>query len=552
MKTHDVVNQAPEFDGYDLYAFDRALKASVNAEGADWADNALSEFGRQLGNKESFDLGHLANKFTPELNAFDARGFRADQVEFHPSYHHFMALSKTEKIHVGSFESLAKNNNASGVGSGIVRAAKLYMVGQVEAGHVCPITMTHAAIPALMVEPDIADKWLPKIISTAYDPAFKPWYEKEGVTIGMGMTEKQGGTDVRTNTTTATPVATAGHGQVYEITGHKWFMSAPMCDAFLVLAQAEKGLSVFLIPRFKEDGQVNNLQFQRLKNKLGNRSNASSEVEFHQAHGYLLGDEGRGIPNIMTMANFTRLDCALGSAGQMRQALHRAWHHISYRTVFNKKLIDQPMMTALLADLVLESEACTLLAMRLAGAYDKHHHGDKNAEQYARVMTPIAKYWVTKRAPEFAYEAMEIHGGNGYVEDGVMARLYRDLPVNSIWEGSGNVMALDLMRVMSQEQEVFERFIQDLSMSKGRNAIFDTALGELIESLAVPIEPMQGRWLMERLAQLEAARLMMDRAPAVITESYIRTRLDGHFKGGTYGILPAGTPAAEIIGAALG
>ena len=536
-ETHQVFNQPPAYDRVDLYGSDLPLVAALRAEGADWASSELSAFGTLLGTGEQFHQGHLANKFLPELNTFDNQGFRADRVDFHPSYHHFMALSKEAGIHCGAFDSMASDDRPKHDGIGPVRAAKHYLMSQVEAGHICPITMTHAAIPALMNQPDLFEKLKDKLLSRCYDPRFIPIAEKTGITIGMGMTEKQGGTDVRANTTTAKPLGKGGAGKRYLITGHKWFMSAPMCDAFLVLAQTDERLSVFFVPRFREDGSVNGLKFQRLKNKLGNKSNASSEVEFHEAEGVMIGDEGRGIANIMTMANYTRLDCALGSAG----------HHARHRTVFQRKLIDQPMMTALLADMSLEVTAATHLSLRLAGSYERAADNDEDGA-YARLMTPVTKYWVTKRGPTLAFEAMEIHGGNGYVEDGVLARIYRELPVNSIWEGSGSVMCLDLMRVAVRERDAFEAGIRWLGGGTGHAPTFDSAYRELAALLSSGSFPeAQGRWLTERIATLAAARLLMERAPDHVARAYIATRLDGNGRHGAYGSLPDFVDSRAII-----
>lgn len=548
-ETHEVFNQPPVYDGINLFETDAALKAAVAAEDAGWAAPVLNAFGAQLGTAEAFHQGNLANRHLPELNTFDTQGHRQDTVEFHPAYHHFMDMSKRAGIHCGAFDALATDGREKGVGVGVARAAKHYMMSQVEAGHICPITMTHAAIPALRNQPDLFARLLPKLLSHTYDPTFRPVDEKTGITIGMGMTEKQGGTDVRANTTTATPVDAGGAGQPYHITGHKWFMSAPMCDAFLVLAQTGEALSVFLVPRFRADGSVNGLRFQRLKNKLGNKSNASSEVEFVRAEGILIGDEGRGIANIMTMANYTRLDCALGSAGLMRQALSRAVHHARHRTVFQKKLIDQPMMAALLADMSLEVAAATHLSVRLAGAYERTD--DPMHTAYARLMTPVTKYWVTKRGPTLGYEAMECLGGNGYVEDGVLARIYRELPVNSIWEGSGSVMCLDLMRVAMREPTALDGTIGWLGEVKGASAPYDAALGALKAEAAGGLDEARGRWMTEQLATLAAARLLMDRAPDVVAAGYIATRLAPEGRAGAYGALPKGTDARAIIDAVV-
>lgn len=548
--THEVFNQPPVYDGINLYETDPILKAALAAEDAGWAGAALNTFGASLGTAEAFHQAHLANTKLPELHTFDTQGFRQDMVEFHPAYHHFMDISKRAGIHCGAFDGLAKDGRPTGLGVGAVRAAKHYMMSQVEAGHICPITMTHAAIPALQNQPDLFARLLPKLLSHSYDPTFRPIEKKAGITIGMGMTEKQGGTDVRANTTVAEAIENPGPGQRYRITGHKWFMSAPMCDAFLVLAQTGNALSVFFTPRFRADGSLNGLRFQRLKNKLGNKSNASSEVEFHGAEGILIGEEGRGIANIMTMANYTRLDCALGSAGLMRQALSRAVHHARHRTVFQKKLIDQPMMTALLADMSLEVAAATHLSLRLAGAYERMD--DPMNAAYARLMTPVTKYWVTKRGPTLGYEAMEVMGGNGYVEDGVLARLYRELPVNSIWEGSGSVMCLDLLRVAARERTALEATVGWLSEVKGQSSSYDEALAELTACLAGgAFNEARGRWLTERLACLASAKLLMQRAPDLVADGYIATRLDPRGRFGAYGSLPEALDARAIVEAVV-
>jgi putative acyl-CoA dehydrogenase len=547
--THEVFNQAPVYDGINLYASDPMLQAAIAAEGAAWAKDDLTAFGGALGTADNFHQGHLANKHLPELMTHDAQGFRSDKVEFHPSYHHFMQLSKEAGIHCGAFDGLASDGRPREIGVGAARAAKHYLMSQVEAGHICPITMTHAAIPALMQQEDLFAALKDKLLSRVYDPAFKPISEKAGITIGMGMTEKQGGTDVRANTTVAEPVGEAGPGSLYRITGHKWFMSAPMCDAFLVLAQTGGALSVFLVPRFREDGSLNSLRFQRLKNKLGNKSNASSEVEFTGAEGVLIGDEGKGIRNIMTMANYTRLDCALGSAGLMRQALSRAVHHARHRTVFQKKLIDQPMMAGLLADMALEVAAATHLSLRLAGAYERTESSAENA--YARLMTPVTKYWVTKRGPTLAYEAMECLGGNGYVEDGVLARIYRELPVNSIWEGSGSVMCLDLLRVAMREPDALQGVLKWLAEGQGKREAYDTVYASLMGRIKGGVQEAHGRAITEQLAILASARLLDERAPKMVADGYAATRLDPTGRSGAYGALPDQLDARGIIEAVV-
>jgi putative acyl-CoA dehydrogenase len=425
-------------------------------------------------------------------------------------------------------------------GAQVARLLRLYMTTQTEPGHLCPVTMTHAAVPALRQQPEIADALLPRMLSRRYDERFRPHGEKAGITIGMGMTEKQGGTDVRANTTTARPAAAAGPGREYILVGHKWFLSAPMCDGFLMLAQAKGGLSCFFVPRFLPDGGVNPLRLQRLKDKLGNRSNASSEVELQGAHGWLIGEEGRGIATIIEMVTLTRLDCVVASAGQMRLALAQAVHHCRHRRVFQKHLVDQPLMAAVLADMALDVEAATLLAFRLARAFDEAA-SDEGAAAWRRLMTPVTKYWVCKMAPALGYEAMECLGGNGYVEEGLAARLYRELPLNAIWEGSGNVMCLDVLRVLAQDAAAVDSVLADLEGVSGGDRRVQAALRGLHNLLADRENlERQARHLVETLARTAAAALLRAHAPAAVAEAFIATRLDGGFRH-TYGagIAPA-------------
>jgi putative acyl-CoA dehydrogenase len=411
--------------------------------------------------------------------------------------------------------------------------------------------MTNAAVPTLLLAPDLAGRWIPKILTRSYDKSLRRVAEKRGATIGMGMTEKQGGTDVRANTTRAEPVGAGGPGGEYLITGHKWFLSAPMCDAFLVLAQAPAGLSCFLLPRVLPDGSINALRFQRLKDKLGNRSNASSEVEFQAAHAWLIGEEGRGVPSIMEMVTLTRLDCAVASAGLMRLALANAIHHCRHRRVFQKNLVDQPLMTQVLADMALDVEAATALCFRLAGAFDRSE--EATAAAYRRLMTPVTKYWVCKMGPALGYEALECLGGNGYVEAGLAARLYRELPLNAIWEGSGNVMALDLMRVLQREPETFECVLEDLGNDIGKDAHLQAQLERLRALLQDPVRlDGRGRDLIEGLALLAAGSVLRRHAPTFVADAFIATRLAGS-GGRTYGQgLAAANPRAIVDRALAG
>ena len=452
--THEVLNQSPPFVDVDLFTLDRPLAEAVAANGGENAQKELSEFGQHWGSAAMADRGRLANENTPKLRTFDSKGNRRDEVEFHPAYHELMARSAHAGLHNSTW---AVDGKPAGAAAEVVRAAKFYMAAGVETGHLCPITMTRASVAALAAQPDVLAKAMPVIATRAYDPTFAPWPTKRGMTLGMGMTEKQGGTDVRSNMTRA-----ERDGDTYRITGHKWFMSAPMCDAFLVLAQADAGLTCFFMPRFRPDGSVNAIEFQRLKDKLGNRSNASSEVEFASAYATRVGEEGKGIRTIIQMVQLTRQDCAIASAGLMRSGLAHALHHARHRSVFQKHLADQPLMQAVLSDMALHVEASIALVMRLCRSFDRAPH-DPSEAAYMRLLTPAIKYWVCKSAPGFLYEAMECLGGNGYVEEGILARHYRESPVNAIWEGSGNVMCLDVLRALSREVEAATAILQGLA-----------------------------------------------------------------------------------------
>ncbi|QQO37312.1 acyl-CoA dehydrogenase family protein [Bradyrhizobium diazoefficiens] len=452
--THEVFNQSPPFEDIDLFAVDRPLVDAVKANGGAAAERELSQFGKHWGSAAMADRGRAANENTPKLRSFDAKGNRRDQVEFHPAYHELMAHSAHAGVHNSTWTADGK---PAGDAAEVIRAAKFYMASQVETGHLCPITMTRASVAALAMQPDLLARVMPVLSTKSYDPSFAPWWDKRGMTLGMGMTEKQGGTDVRANMTRA-----VRDGSSYRITGHKWFMSAPMCDAFLVLAQAEAGPTCFFMPRFAPDGSVNAIQFQRLKDKLGNRSNASSEVEFAGAYAEAVGEEGKGIRTIIQMVQLTRQDCAIASVGLMRSGLAHALHHARHRSVFQKHLADQPLMQAVLSDMALHVEASTALVMRLCRAFDRTPHEPAEAASM-RLLTPAIKYWTCKSAPSFLYEAMECLGGNGYVEDGILARHYREAPVNAIWEGSGNVMCLDVLRALSREPDAAMAVLQSLA-----------------------------------------------------------------------------------------
>ena len=552
--THEVGNQSPPFQDLNLFLTDTALQEAVRREGAAEDRQQLATFGAVAGSAEAFDLGRLANENPPKLRRFDQKGFPLDLVEFHPAYHEVMRRSFKAGLHATAWEHLAKPGAApregAPTGAQVARLARLYMTTQTEPGHLCPVTMTNAAVPALLKQPEIARGLLPKMLSRDYDPRFLPYPEKTGMTVGMGMTEKQGGTDVRSNATTAEPAGTGGPGQEYILVGHKWFLSAPMCDAFLMLAQAPGGLSCFLVPRFLPDGSVNPLRLQRLKEKLGNRSNASSEVELPGVHGWLIGEEGRGVATIIEMVTLTRLDCAVASAGQMRLALAQAVHHCRRRRVFQKQLADQPMMAAVLADLAVDVEAATALAFRLARAFDRAADDEREAA-WRRLMTPVTKYWVCKMAPALGYEAMECLGGNGYVEEGLAARLYRELPLNAIWEGSGNVMCLDVLRVLAQDAAAVESVLGELEEASRGDPRLEASLTGL-RALSADPGTLEGRarHFVESLARTAAASLLRAHAPAAVADAFIAGRLGAPFRH-TYGAGPAEADSRAILERAL-
>jgi putative acyl-CoA dehydrogenase len=506
-------NQTPPFENIDLYATDLALREALARAGIAQETAGLSAFGRDFGSAETMLLGRLANQFPPRLRIVDATGNRADRIDFHPAYHALMQKSMAAGLHCSAFDS--KEPNSGRISE---RAARLYMASQIEAGHVCPMTMTNASVAALVVSPKIHSAWLPRILSRDYDYTVKPWFEKRAVTLGMGMTERQGGTDVNANISEAR--ACGGH---YEITGHKWFLSAPMSDAFVVLAQTQGGLTAFLLPRFRPDGSINKLRFQRLKDKLGNRSNASAEVEFDASHAERLGPEGEGVRTIMTMVQWTRLDCAVSSAGQMRFGLAQAVHHARHRSVFGRLLADQPAMRAVLADLALECEANTALVFRLSRAYDRAP-GDQAEAAYARLMTPAIKYLVTKLAPSFIYETLECLGGNGYVEDLAMARLYREAPLNAIWEGSGTVVALDVLRVLRRDRETAQAVIDGLATICGGPG--KVAADAINLSLDREDRESHARIVAEKLGRLGALAAFHE-TNGSLAEAYAATRLLG-------------------------
>ncbi len=537
--THEVTNQPPPLVDYDVFGRDPVLDAAVAENGAGWAQAHLHELGRRAGSAEAIAWGFEANRFPPELRAFDRFGNRIDEVAYHPSYHRLMLVATGNGLHASAWSTARP-------GAHVARAAAFFVWSQVEAGHGCPISMTHAAVPVLRSQPELARIWEPLVFARTYDGRLRPATEKGSAIFGMAMTEKQGGSDVRANTTRAVPAGAGGPGSEYTLTGHKWFCSAPMSDAFLVLAQAPDGLSCFLVPRFLPNGERNAFALQRLKDKLGNRSNASAEVEFDGTAGWLVGEEGRGIQTIVEMVNFTRLDCALGAASGMRQALVQAIHHARHRSAFGKLLAEQPLMQNVLADLALESEAATLLCMRLARACDRAGE-DKYEAALKRVGTALAKFWICKRATPHAAEALECLGGNGYVEESIMPRIFRESPLNSIWEGSGNVNALDVLRAMRKEEGVLEAFFAEIARAVGGNSHLDASAESLEHFVrSNETEEEQARALVEEMALVFSAALVVRHSPAVVADAFCRTRLAGEW-GRSFGTLPAGVDAAAIV-----
>jgi len=535
-QTHQVLNQSTPLTDYNVFTTNATLVEAVRREGGTWAIEELNSLGAYLGRSETMELAALANKNIPVLKTFDRFGHRIDEVEFHPAWHDLMRVQVEYGIHSAPWVEPKP-------GAHVARAAGMYAFAEIENGTQCPISMTYGSVPSLLKRSDCCSIWLPKIFSRHYDKSFKPVTQKAGALIGMGMTEKQGGSDVRTNTTRAT-LLDAGTGE-YTIIGHKWFFSAPMCDGFMILAQAPKGLSCFFMPRWLPDDTRNAIRIQRLKDKLGNRSNASSEVEFHNARAWLVGEEGRGVPTIIDMATYTRLDCALGTAGSMHQVVSQALHHAKERSTFQKLLVEQPLMQNVLADLVLEVEAATLLVMRLARSFDRI--GDERESHFRRIFTPAIKYWVCKRGPSLGAEALEVLGGNGYVEECSMSRFYREFPLSSIWEGSGNVMCLDVLRALGKSKDGMEVLQQEWHAVKGADKHIDRYAGLLEADLNEALEQESAaRRLAERLAICLSASLLLQHAPSAVADAFCASRLDNNW-GNAFGTLPNGVNFKAII-----
>ncbi|GGQ62852.1 acyl-CoA dehydrogenase family protein [Couchioplanes azureus] len=536
--THEVVNQPPPLVGYDVAA-DAALLDAVEREGAGWAAGDLHRLGKLAGEAEPQRWAEEANRHEPRLATHDRYGHRLDEVEFHPSWHRLMDVAVGEGLAGAPWADPRP-------GAHVARAAGMFVWSQVEAGHSCPVSMTYAVVPALRHAPELAAAYEPLLTSRAYDPGLRAPLTKRGLLAGMGMTEKQGGSDVRANSTTATPAADG----TYRLRGHKWFTSAPMCDLFLVLAQAPAGLTCFLVPRVLPGGERNTFRIQRLKDKLGNRSNASSEPEFDDTVAWRVGDEGQGVRTIIEMVAMTRLDCVTGSASGMRAALVQALHHVRHRSAFGGRLIDKPLMRNVCADLAVETEAATALALRLAGAVDRGVRGDDGERAFGRLAVAVGKYWVCKRQPAVVGEALECLGGNGYVEESGLPRLYRDAPLNSIWEGSGNVQALDVLRALRRDPGSLEAFRAEIAAAAGADRRLDEAAAGLTALLGGDDLEFQARRAVERMAVVLQGSLLVRHAPAEVADAFCATRLAGDW-GRTFGTLPSGSGTAVLLARAM-
>ncbi len=535
--TRQVLNQPPPLENRNMFAENVPLVEAVRREGAEWALDHLSSLGAESGG-EPLEWGRLANENPPVLKTHDRYGHRTDTVEFHPAWHQLMELSIRHGVHALPWREPRP-------GAHVARAALMLTGSGLESGHGCPISMTYAAVPALRAEPELADEWVPRLTSLEYDKRFAPASEKTGALAGMAMTERQGGSDVRANTTLARPVNGGGSGAEYELTGHKWFCSAPMCDMFLVLAQADGGLSCFLLPRFTPDGEPNRMQINRLKDKLGNRSNASSEIELDSAWTRMVGEEGRGVRTIIEMVNFTRLDCVLGSTGLMREAVAQATHHTAHRSAFGKLLTEQPLMQNVLADLCVESEAATITAMRLARSCDAAD-SDPQEALFKRLALAVSKYWICKSAVWHVAEALECLGGNGYVEESGMPRLYRETPLLSIWEGSGNVNCLDVLRAMVRSPESVEAFLDEVELGAAEPRVARAANTIRAELADLEDIEFRARRVVETMAIALQASLLVRHGDPAVADAFCATRLEGD-RGRALGTLPRGTDCARIV-----
>jgi putative acyl-CoA dehydrogenase len=536
LQTHEVGNQPAEFGDVNLYSIDLALRDAVRREAGDWVDARASALGQAVGSAEVLEWGEAANRHPPELVSFDRYGRRVDEARFHPAYHSLMTLAMKHGIHDVAWDTARP-------GGHVAHACLLALFTQAEAGVMCPINMSYAAVPALRAQPDVTQPWIDRLVGGQYDAPLRPIADKAGITLGMAMTEKQGGSDVRANTTRAFPLG----GRDFRLVGHKWFCSAPMSDGFLTLAYTERGLSCFLAPRISPDGERNTIQIMRLKDKLGNRSNASAEIEYHDATATLLGEEGQGVRVIIDMVHHTRLGTIAGTLGIMRMALAQAVHHTAGRRVFQKLLIDQAAMEAVIADLAIEYEAAAVLVMRIARAFDGADAGER---ALARLGVAVAKYWLTKRCPGFVFECMECHGGAGYVEEGPMPRLFRESPLNAIWEGSGNVIALDVLRTLRREPAAQAAYAAEIEAAAGGHAALDAAWRTLAPRLGAAVAEAEARRLVETMALVLQGALLVRFAPAAVADAFCATRL-GDAGGRSYGVLPAGADMAAIVGRQL-
>lgn len=539
-ETHSVKNQPEALENYNLYDSDLALQEAISAHNASWSNDSLREFGNTCGSSDVIEWGFLANENKPSLVTHDRYGKRIDEVRFHPAYHQLMSLSMEQGIHSSHWQQ----NQA---GAHVARAAKSFMISQVEAGHGCPITMTSASIPTLKRQANLFEEWAPKILHNTYDSRNIPHTQKESVTIGMAMTEKQGGSDVRANTTRAFAMANSGPGQAYELIGHKYFVSAPMSDAFLVLAKTALGVSCFLVPRWRPDGTKNPIQIQCLKNKMGNVSNASGETELRGALGWMVGDEGRGVSSILEMVAMTRFDCMIGSSALMRQAIAQITHHCQSRHAFGKPLNKQPLMQNVLADLIIESEAATAFSMRLARALDMSPKNE-HEKQIVRLGTAVGKYWICKRTPSHAYEAMECIGGSGVMENCIMPRLFRESPINTIWEGSGNVQCLDMLRAIQKSPESLEAFLTEIHLAEHKHPLISKVLDEMYSELSDTdhIE-YRSRSIVEKMALLFQASTLLQYGDPLVADAFCASRLKNENKGWVYGTLPLKIDCDAII-----
>ncbi|MDH1697480.1 acyl-CoA dehydrogenase family protein [Acinetobacter johnsonii] len=537
--THQISNQFDELENYNLFETDTVLKEILTRYGSQ--DQArLTEMGKVVGSAEYYDYADLANRHTPILHAFDTRGRRKDFIEFHPAWHKWMGLNRQFDTHAHPF------NHPNLSSKWVEWAARFYLAGQVECGNLCPNSMTLGSIPLIQREPELWAKIGDKLLSAEYDERDVPISQKKSIWLGMGMTEKQGGSDVRANETIAVPVAESGRSQAYLLTGHKWFFSAPMCDAHLVVAKTEQdGLACFFVPRWLEDGTKNPIHIQRLKEKVGNRSNSSSEVEFKEAWGIMIGEAGRGIPTIIEMANYTRLTCSVGSTAMLRQALVQCLAYTRQRKAFGKHLSQQPLMQTVLADLALETEAAMQLSFHLAHCYDAD---DALSVAWKRIMTPASKFWICKRAVELTGEMMEVFGGNGYVDNGIMARIFKEAPVNTIWEGSGNVMCLDVLRAISRDVESIEILFQDLAATAMQDEHLKQELQNLFQLFQQTPEELQfmGRSLVSRLVILAQAVLLKRHAPNYVADGFIQSRYSP-FHGRVVGMLEIKQPDVKRL-----